>query len=341
MEDYSFVLDSFTWSFSRINSFDGGCKREWKMHYIDCEDAFNSFDGQCGSLAHKTLEKYFKNELSEFDLYSYFEERYPEEVTIQCPYPNGDTKYAKILNYFENFSFDSNKYEVLGVEKEIRIKIKDKYDLVGFIDLLLRDKNTGEIILCDHKTSTIKLLKNGNISKTDEAHFLAFKRQQYLYSYAILQEFGRVDYLEWNMLKDGNIIKIPWKEEEMNEVLDWAYNSIQSINNETDYPAEPDYYYCYNLCSVRNQYCPYKRLSMIYNSVKNKCYNPKCQDYMDFGGKGVGICDEWRDNPKAFYEWSIEKGYSDDLVLRRFDYDADYTPDNCFWMEKEEDDDER
>lgn len=334
MEDNSFIIDSFTWSFSRINSFDKGCKREWKLHYIDCEDSMNSFDGQCGSLVHKTLEKYYKNEISEFDLVTYFEDHYDEEVTIPCPYPAGDTKTPKIINYLENFQFNSNKYEVIGVEKEIRIKLHNEYDLVGYIDLLLRNKETGEITLCDHKTSSIKILKNGNVSKSDAEHFLAFKRQQYLYSYAVLQEYGRVDYLEWNMLKDNNTITIPWSEEEMNEVLDWAYDAIQSIEKETEYPANPDYYYCYNLCSVRNQVCPYKRLGVIYSAIKTKCYNPKCQDYMDFGGKGIKICDEWLDNPHLFYEWALTQGYSDDMVLRRFDYDTDYAPDNCYWEVK-------
>lgn len=335
MEDNSFILDSFTWSFSRINSFSGGCKKEWKEHYIDCEDLIDSFDGQCGGITHKTLEKYFKGELSEFDLYTYFEENYPKEVTYPCPYPSGDSKYPKILNYFENFSFDHNKYEVLGVEKEIKIKLRDKYDVVGYIDLLLKNKETGEIILCDHKTSTIKVLKNGNISKTDAEHFLAFKRQQYLYSYAVLQEYKRVDILEWNMVKDGTMIKIPWSKEEMDEVLDWAYNTIVAIEKENEYPTNPDYYYCHNLCSVREN-CPYKRLGSIFNSIKNKCCNPKAQGYEDFGGAGIGICDEWMSSPMKFYEWSLSHGYDDTLVLRRYDYDADYSPENCFWTTKED-----
>lgn len=336
MEDNSFVLDSFTWSFSRINSFDKGCKREWKLHYIDCEDSMDSFDGQCGSLAHKTLEKYFKGELSEFDLSTYFEDHFNDEVTIACPYPAGDTKTPKIIEYFENFQFDHKKFEILGVEEEVKIKLRDKYNLVGYVDLILKDKATGEIILCDHKTSTIKLLKNGNVSKSDAEHFLAFKRQQYLYSCAILEKYGRVDYLEWNMIKDGAVIKIPWSKKEMDEVLDWAYDSILSIEKEAEYPANPEYYYCFNLCSVRNQPCPYKRLGVIFGSIKTKCYNLKCQDYMDFGGKGIKICDEWLNDSSLFYEWAIEKGYADDMVLRRFDYDEDYTPQNCYWETKDE-----
>ena len=38
-----------------------------------------------------------------------------------------------------------------------------------------KDKETGEVILRDHKTSSFKYLKNGSVSKTNQEHFTAFK----------------------------------------------------------------------------------------------------------------------------------------------------------------------
>lgn len=331
MEDNRFIIDTMTWSFSRINSFYGGCRKEWKEHYIDCLDSTDSFDGQFGGFCHKILEMYFKGELTEFDLAQYYEDNYHDYVTIPCPYPNGDTKYEKGLEYFSNFSFPIDEYEVLGVEKEVRFKIKNEYDCVGYIDVLLRHKSTGEITLLDHKSSTIKILKNGNISKSDIEHFEAFKRQQYLYSSVVLAEYGRVDKLAWNMFKDGTKIEIPWSQEALDDTMDWAYNTIKNIEKETDYSAKPNYYYCVNLCSTRNNYCPYKRLGMIYDGINSKCSNPKAKDYDSYGGLGVKICDEWKDKQK-FFEWALlDTEYEDGQMLVRDDDFSDFSPENCHW----------
>lgn len=328
-----FIIGTMKWSFSRINGFYNNCKREWYHHYVLCDESSNSFDGQVGGFAHEILEKFFKKELSAFDLAPYFEEHYKEKVTIPCPYPNGDTKYEKILEYFENFDFPIDDYEILGVEKQINIKINNKYDCIGFIDVLLKNKETGEITLMDHKSSSIKVLKNGNISKSDQEHFDAFKKQQYLYSRAVIDEYEvKPSYLSWNMFKDGTSITIPWEEEEMQETLDWAYDTIVAIENETEYLANPGFYYCSNLCSIRgNCECPYKRLGMIYDGIYSKCYNPKNANYAEYGGSFVGMDDSWKEDKQEFFKWSLENGYADDLILKRYDELDNFYPENCYW----------
>lgn len=335
MEDNSFVLDTMTWSFTRINNFSSGCRREWKAHYIDYDKICDSFDGQVGSVGHKTFEAYFKGEIDEFDMSRYFEDLYKKEVTMQCPYPNGDTKYGKILEYFDNFSFDKNKFEILGVEKKIKFQI-GKYNCVGYIDLLLQNKETGEIIIVDQKSATIRIKKNGEISKSDQDHFLSFKRQLYLYSKEVLREYGKVDYLAWNMFKDGTFIKIPWDKNEYEDTLKWAEETIQSIEKETEFPPNPSYYYCSNLCCIRqNHTCPYKRLGMIYDGIKSKCCNPKNKEYEEYGGAGIGLFEDWKNDKQKFFAWALENGYEDGLVLKRYDETLDYDFFNCYWDRRE------
>lgn len=255
------IIGTMKWSFSRLNSYDNGCHYEWKRHYIDCEKAKQGFYGAAGAFAHSLLEKYCKGELGLWDLSPYFEEHFAEEVHYDAP-PNKfiDIKqdwFDKVLNYFDNIDLPIDKYKVCGVEKPLDFMV-DKYPFVGFIDLFLQDHTDGKYILCDHKSSSIKVLKSGAISKSDSDHFLAFKRQQYLYSKPIIEEFGEgcIKELWWNMFKDGRYIKIPFNEKEYQDTLKWAIDTIHRIENETEWLPNPSYFYCWNLCGM--SYCEYK-----------------------------------------------------------------------------------
>ena len=63
--------------------------------------------------------------------------------------------------------------------------------------------------------------------------------------------------------------------------------------------------------------------------MKNKCYNPNNPWYKDYGGKGIGVCDEWRSSFESFREWALASGYRERLDLSRKDINFDFTPDNC------------
>ena len=59
------------------------------------------------------------------------------------------------------------------------------------------------------------------------------------------------------------------------------------------------------------------------------------RDYKYYGGKGVTVCEEWRDFD-AFAEWALSNGYSDKLTLDRIDGRKNYSPENCRWITLEE-----
>jgi len=281
-EETLFLLDTMKWSFSRLNSF-YQCNYEWKLHYIECNKSLEGFFGQFGSFMHKILEMYAKEEISLFELSQYYEDNFSSEVTCDAP-PNGyvdikESYYNKGMEYLDNIDLILDNYEILGVEKEVKFKIGN-YDMIGYIDLLLKDKETGKIIILDHKSASIKILKSGKISKSDQQHFLEFQRQLYLYSKAVIEEYGHADYLEWNMFKDRNHIKIEWTQEGYDEAIKWAEDTIHLIENEENWFPNPDYYYCNYLCGQRENACEYKPQPVKKNTDSNSgYYNPETESF--------------------------------------------------------------
>lgn len=247
-------LDNMVWSFSRVNSI-GSCLYAFYKHYIEGNEEEPNCWAQYGTICHETLEKYLKGELDMFTVLPYYQEHYSEVVTCDFP-PNkyvdlGEKAYTLGEEYFSNINFDFNRYEILGVEKELNFKV-GKYPFKGYADAVYRDKETGEIILRDHKTSSFSYLANGGISKKDLPHFESFKRQELLYTIPLIEEYGKVDKLTWNMIRDKRIIEIPFNMDEFKEAQEWAINNIKMLEEELLWlPDTSNSYWCNCICGQR------------------------------------------------------------------------------------------
>lgn len=91
-----------------------------------------------------------------------------------------------------------------------------------------------------------------------------------------------------------------------------------------------------NLHSNRTHGQCFTRMYFIWQKMKARCGNIHDTRYHRYGGRGISVCDEWKNSFENFYKWSIENGYSDDLSIDRIDNDGNYCPENCRWITNKE-----
>lgn len=73
------------------------------------------------------------------------------------------------------------------------------------------------------------------------------------------------------------------------------------------------------------------RLYSIWQGIKSRCYNPNTTHYNKYGGRGIVMCDEWKNDFLLFKQWALLNGYKDNLTIDRVDVDGNYEPTNCRW----------
>lgn len=66
-----------------------------------------------------------------------------------------------------------------------------------------------------------------------------------------------------------------------------------------------------------------------WHDMKLRCYKETATMYSRYGGRGIKICDEWKDDMKTFVKWGLENGWFEGSHIDRINGDGDYEPTNC------------
>lgn len=86
-----------------------------------------------------------------------------------------------------------------------------------------------------------------------------------------------------------------------------------------------------------------KKLRNCYTDMIQRCYNPQCPNYKIYGGRGVIVCDEWRNSYQSFLDWALQNGWKPGLQLDKDIIPINlgipnklYSPDMCQFVTRQE-----
>jgi hypothetical protein len=95
---------------------------------------------------------------------------------------------------------------------------------------------------------------------------------------------------------------------------------------------------CYNVekSTKHGHASNYKRTPTYksWGAMKERCLNPNSKDYVNYGGRGITVCDRWLNSFENFLEDMGER--PEGMTLERKNVDGNYEPGNCRWATPKE-----
>lgn len=240
-----------TYSFSRLTTFHQ-CKYQYWLNYIteDKPEKVGSGYTENGTFCHALLEGYERGEYAVYELADLYEEGFMENVPSSFPVIRGvyqgDKCYEDCYNFFCSFDGIPSKYEIIGAEDHFVEVVEPEDDapfcLQGYIDLALTEKETGNLILWDWK-STANMTKKTLLEK---------EPQLYLYSLRMKRKYDRFpDELIFYSFRADKAYPIKFDEKKFDKYMEWMVDTVKEIRNCTEWDKNPQFFFCNNLCDFR------------------------------------------------------------------------------------------
>ena len=221
------------------------CPHRWKLDYVDGQRTYEQNINTCfGSAFHTTVQDYVQclltksvKEADNKNLHEELKNNMFEEYRASLA-KNDNQHYSTpqqlgefwndgiaILDYFKrhrtNF-FNSKHHELVGIEKPLRMEVKNNVAFIGFIDIIIKDKRDGVYTIYDIKTSTQGWNKyqKADVSKTAQ---LILYKEYYAKQFDVDPDMIHVEYI---------IVR-----RKINEDLEFAPKRIQTFSPASGKPT--------------------------------------------------------------------------------------------------------
>lgn len=275
-----------TVSYSQFSLY-AQCPHRWKLDYAENNRTYEQNINTCfGSAFHHTVQDWVKTiyevsakKADEMDLHKLLQDSMLAEYK-QSLEKNGNVHYSNpqelaefyqdgvaILDYLKRHraGYFSNKgYELLGIEKPLRLNLINNVAFMGFIDIIIKDKVNNKIKIYDIKTSTQGWNKYQKADITKTAQLILYK-EFYARQFDVDVEDIEVEYiivrrkinedLEFKPKRIQTFVPASGKPTRnkvgkmLLEFVSTAFTPEGEYNLEANYPA---------IKSKACNYCPYK-----------------------------------------------------------------------------------
>ena len=236
------------------------CPYSWKLNYLDGKRIFDASLNTCfGTAIHDTIQTYIKKLYTEsvesaesLNLYEMFKNKFDDEIVKE---KGKNEKFPFVEEEYTDFMFDgedilktfvspknrvkyfpSNKYEFIGVELPLELSIKNNVDFIAFVDLILKEKETGRIKIWDFKTSTNGWNKYQKADPTKYSQVLLYKAF-YAKKYNVPINMIEVEFFILKRKLYENV-DFPQSRIQIFEPLNGKQQIVESLNDFTQFVSE-------------------------------------------------------------------------------------------------------
>ena len=251
---YSLITSAMTWSYSRISTFDSCPYKFFLTYIIPCPKTPMFYSGY-GSFIHELLADYYRGKKTKESLVRAYLTGFQAHVQGRAPDSRVFSNYFRQgLSYLKGLEMPEEN--IIGVEKRVSFRVGDN-PFIGYIDLLLQDKENGDITILDHKSKALKQRSTRQRRIKSDEELDCYLRQLYLYSIPVEREYGVLpSYLAFNCYRSGNLVREPFSPSAYCAAKKWAIQSIDNIVHAEDFTPCVDYYFCRHICDVHDS-CEY------------------------------------------------------------------------------------